>query len=340
MPKDKKPFERYQRINDLMSRRSGTSSVVKSKELMEELGIGLRQLRKDMQAMISMGAPLEYVAALRGWRYEPGHLFTLVDKIPLTSADVLHLRIAFETLSKAGQIHNLAEAKDSFGKIHRAVRSWVDNTAPGKPIYFDPLPHYEGATHLAFFLKAIEESRRVEFDYQAFHAPHPKTVVFDPWFLRHYDRRWYVGGFSHDPAEQFVRTFPLERIVGQPMEIGFCHDKPRDYDAESYWRYIYGITVPPNGFVETVDLEFNAIQGRYFTTTPFFEPYEVLEQTPDKVVVRLRVIPNIDLLRKIASLGKEAKVLAPASLAKQMKQFFQEALACYLHDETAADFYP
>lgn len=329
MPKDKKPFERYQRIHELLSARSGNQSVVKSADLMEQLGIGLRQLRKDMDAMKDMNAPLEYVPTLYGWRYTPGHEFTLVDRLPLTSEDVLLLRVAFETLSKTGQLKGMEEAKEVFGKIHRAVRKWVDPVAAAKPIYFDPLPHYEGSRHLTFFLRAIEENRRTEFQYQAHHADVPKTVVFDPWFLRHYDRRWYVGGCSRDPDEQFVRTFPLERIVGQPEHQGFYHDKPPQYDAQTYWQNIYGITVPPNGKVEEVLLAFTTLQGKYFLGTPFFEPYEVVENTPERLVVSLQLIPNIDLERKLASYGAGVRVLAPASLADKLKDLHQKALAQY-----------
>ena len=302
-------------------------AVVKSSELTEELGISLRQLRKDMNWLRSKDAPLEYVPTQYGWRYEPGHEFTLLDQLPLTSEDVLLLTVAFETLAKTGQLRSMEEAKSAFGKIHRAVRKWVQPHAKAKPIYFDPLPHYEGSRHLTFFLGAIEERRTVRFDYQAYHAEQPKIVVFDPYFLRHYDRRWYVGGFS--PDEGFVRTFPLERIVGQPVPQGFFHDRPAQYDAGTYWQDIYGITVPPNGQIEEVLLEFIPLQGKYFLSTPFFEPFAVIENTPEKLVVRLKIIPNIDLVRKIASLGAAVRVLAPASLADELRRFFAASLRQY-----------
>ena len=329
MPKNKKPFERYQRIHEVLSAHSGSQAVVKSSELTEALGIGLRQLRNDMDTMKAMDAPLEYVPTLYGWRYTPGHEFTLVDRLPLTSEDVLLLRVAFETLSKTGQLKGMEEAKEAFGKIHRAVRKWVNPAAAAKPIYFDPLPHYEGSRHLTFFLRAIEESRRTEFQYQAHHTHAAKTIVFDPWFLRHYDRRWYVGGYLHDPEKPLVRTFPLERIAGQPEYRGFYHDKPPQYDAQTYWQNIYGITVPPEGKVEEVLLAFTAFQGKSFLGTPFFEPYEVVEDGAERLVVRLRLMPNIDLVRKLASYGPGVRVLAPTSLVEDVQTLHREALAQY-----------
>lgn len=331
MPKNKQPLARLQQINEIFQTRSSARAVVKAEALAEELGISLRQLRTDMEALRDKGAPLEYDAVLKGWRYTPGQYFAILDNIPLTGEDLASLRIAVETLAKVNHLKSFQNLPEVFAKIHRAAKRWLGGGryTVGKSVYFDPLPRYDAGKHLPFFLEAIEASRRVEFQYQGYHAASPKNVVFDPWFLRHYDRRWYVGGFSHDPSEGFVRTFPLERIVGKPASIGYFHDKPPGYDAESYWRHIYGITVPRGGVLQEVVLQFSYLQGRYFLDTPFYEPYTVLEQTPDKLVVRLEVIPNIDLVRKLASLGADVRVLAPAGLAAEMQTFHQKALDVY-----------
>lgn len=327
MPKDKKPIERLLQINDIFNTRKGTEAIVTTKELETLLNISTRQLRKDFDELRAKGAPLHYIAAMRGWRYTKPFDFT--DNLPLSADDVLHLRIAVETLSKVNNLNGFQRLPEIFERIRKSVRRWVDKKATEKAIYFDPLPHYEGSAHLSFFLKAIEEHRQTEFQYLAFHASEPKTVVFDPYFLRHYDRRWYVGGFSHTQNENFIRTFPLERMVGEPIFKGYFHDKPKDFDAATYWQHIYGITRPPNGQVEEVDLAFNYIQGKYFLTTPFFQPYELLKETSEGIVIRLNVIPNFDLMRKLGSLGAGVKVLKPTKLAQQLKDFHQKAWKQY-----------
>jgi predicted DNA-binding transcriptional regulator YafY len=328
MPKDKNPVERYRRIAEIFHRRRGSHAVVRMQDLADELGISIRQLGVDLKYMREKGAPLEYVAADRGWRFQEGADFAFVDDQILSDEDVMNIRIAIETFNKINnRDQSLGSLPKVFHKIYKAARKWTQPGNLQKSIYFDPLPHYEGSRHIRFFLQSIDDSRRVEFQYKGYHAPEPKTVLFDPWFLRHYDRRWYAGGFSHDPSEQFVRTFPLERIVGTPKAVGFFHDKPPDYDAESYWRHIYGITVPPNGIVEEVVLEFNYLLGCYFLDTPFFEPFEVLARDEEKIVVQLHIIPNIDLIRKLASLGADVRVLTPQSLADTLERFFEAALA-------------
>lgn len=327
MPKDKKPQERLQQLNDLFNTRKGSNSAIPVSEILDRLDISLRTFRDDVKRLIEKGAPLVYDPLLKGWKYESP--FDISDPIPLSADDLTLLRIAIETLSVVNHLDDFQRLPEVLDKIRRAVEKWLVDDAPRKAIYFDPLPRYEGSVHLSFFLKAIDAWHRVTFDYHAFHAGEPKTVVFDPYFLRHYDRRWYVGGFSHDPSERFVRTFPLERIVGTPVQSGYFHDKPKDYNPDDYWKNIYGITKRPGGTMEDVELWFTPVEGKYFLTTPFFEPFKVLSETEEGLVVRFRLIWNRDLVRKLASLGAEVRVLKPEMLAEEVKAFHQKALNQY-----------
>lgn len=327
MARNSKAWQRYQRINDIFNLRKGSQVVVTTGELLNTLDIKLRQLRIDMKDMKEMGVPLEYIARERGWRYT--RPFDFSESIPLSTEDIMQLRLAVATLAQVNQLPGFENLTEVFEKIRRSVRRWVDQKATAKAIYFDPIPAYEGGVHLPFFLQAIETTRQVVFDYQPFHASGPRRCTFDPYFLRQHLQRWYVGGFSHDPKELFIRTYPLERITGQPEFSGRYFDKPVGFHPSDYWKYIIGINRPPDGKVESVVLEFSYLHGRYFLSNPFFSPYEVLENTPEKLVVKMELMIDIELIRRIAAYGKDVRVLAPASLSRKLQGFFQEALDKY-----------
>lgn len=327
MPKDKKPTDRLLEMNNLFNDRFGSRTVLKSNELTERFGISLRQLRTDTDTLKSKGAPLEYDPQMRGWRYTERFMFT--DSIPLSLDDVMQLRIATETLAPLAHLDGYRGLPEVVQKIQYAVRRWMREQSPTRAIYFDTPPRYEGTAHLSLFLRAIEEFRQISFDYHPFHAEKPKNVLFDPYFLRQYAQRWYVGGYSHDSSEGFVRTFPLERIVGTPNLVGFFHNKPKDYNPESYWHDIFGISRPPNAQPETVIIEFESIQGKYFLSKPFFEPFTILEDSSDRLIVRFTIVVNQELVAEIAQHGVRAKVLSPPSLIDNIKTFFQTALFAY-----------
>lgn len=330
MSRNGQAFDRYLEINRIFNLRKGETAIVTTEEMLEKLGISERQWREDVKKLKEMGAPLAYDGRKRGWRYtEP---FNFSDNIPLTLEDIYNLRLAVSTLAQLNHIADFKDLPETVNKIRKSVGRWVDHEAQHKAIYFDPLPHYEGSRHLPFFMEAIEKEHQVQFDYLSFQATAPKNYRFDPYFLRQHHQRWYVGGWSHDPSEQFIRTFPLERIEGEPVLTGSFIDfaqKPKDFNPVTYWQHVIGINRPAKGEVEAVILQFNRVQGKYFESQPFYQPYQILEKTEEKLVVQLDLMIEIELKRKIASYGDELLVLSPASLKEEMARFFQKAAQRY-----------
>lgn len=330
MSRNGQAFERYQKINDLFNRRKGEIAVLSTAEILEFLDISERQWRTDVQELKKLGAPLEYDGRKRGWRYtEP---FDFSERIPLGIEDIYNLRLAVSTLAQLNQIADFKDLPQTVDKIRKSVGRWVDRETQHKAIYFDPLPQYEGSRHLPFFMEAVEKELQVQFDYFSFQAKEPKTYLFDPYFLRQHHQRWYVGGWSYDSEENFIRTFPLERIVGEPVLTGSYlnfANKPHNFNPTTYWQHVIGINRPAKGRVEAVVLEFNHVQGKYFVSQPFYQPYKILEETEHKLIIQLDIMVEIELRRKIASYGDEVLVLSPAWLRKDMEQFFQRAAQRY-----------
>lgn len=321
-------WSRYLRINHLLNIHRGEKSVVTTTKLLDELEISLRQLRTDMNNMRLLGAPLLYDGRLRGWRYTAA--FDISEPIPLSAGDIMQLKLAVATLAQVNQIPTFQGLTQVFEKIRLSVRRWLHQEATSKAIYFDPIPDYEGNKHLSFMLQAIEESKRICFEYHPFHATVSKGCIFDPYFLRQHNQRWYVGGFSHDPMENFVRTYPLERILANPKFSGSYFQKPKDFHPPDYWKFLVGINRPPKGQIERVVLKFSHLHGRYFVSKPFFEPFSILEETNDHLIIEIEIMIDIELIRRIAAIGSEVQILQPISLVDQMRDFFKKALDIYM----------
>jgi predicted DNA-binding transcriptional regulator YafY len=327
MPTDKSPLDRLVEINRIFNERHTSAALVKTAELTAKFDISRRQLFNDFDALKAKGAPLLYIARERGYHYSEPFLFS--GDLALSTEEVDQLRMAVELLEQFSHLEYFNHIKDLFEKIRRPVRRWTNRIGEQKIIFFSPHGAYQGGIHLDFFLKAIQNRHRVSFTYQPFHGGPSKELVFDPYFLREYDQRWYAGGFSHDPNELFIRVFPLERIAVSPKVVGYFHDKPADYDPRSYWRDIYGISRPPNATADEVVLSFSPEAGKYFKSKPFFEPYEVVEELETGLTVSLRIVVNNELIGKIVSLGARVRVLKPDHLIRAVCHFFKSGLDIY-----------
>jgi predicted DNA-binding transcriptional regulator YafY len=316
---------RLSRLCTRFSRETGSNAVLKLSDLWRSLEISERTINEDIRVLRDeLDAPLVYDRALRGWRFTRPFF---IHQFELTQDQLAQIWIGIELMQRLGVLQENSGLEKAFQSLHYTAREKAQKAAETKQIYFDPFPKSDTSAYIPMFLHGIDEGLQLQFEYMPFHAPEPKSVVFDPWFLRFFDRRWYVGGFSHDPSEGFVRTFPLDRIVAPPTVLKAAPRKPSEFKASNYWQNIYGITIPPGAKPENVVLRFSTLQGKYFLSAPFYEPFQVLEQTDSYILIQMQIIINIELIRKLASYGTEVKVQEPQSLKDQLRQFFEDALA-------------
>jgi predicted DNA-binding transcriptional regulator YafY len=127
------------------------------------------------------------------------------------------------------------------------------------------------------------------------------------------------------PQYDYLKPFALERIVGKPQLQPDFFEIPNDFDPIVFFQHIYGIHPAPLSEAQTVVLRFSRLQARYFLSKPF-HAYTLLEEDQTGATVQMNVCVNIELIRKLASLGAEVSVLAPEDLRVRMAQFHQDAL--------------
>lgn len=327
MSKNKNQLARFRRIHELLSLRKGI--VVHPDEFCHACDISRRTLDNDLAYMRdAYEAPIRWDKSRRGYFYE--HPFDLTAQIALNLEDVHRLHLAVETLAQLEHLDGFKGLRGTVDKIRRGVSGWVRTSAAAQSIYFEPVP-YGGTGHLPVLLRAIEERRKVNFEYQSFRQEAPRLCELSPYCIRQYDQRWYVVGDS--PQYDYLKPFALERIIGKPVLSKSFFKIPADFDPVVFFQHIYGIHPAPQSEAREVVLRFSPLQARYFLSKPF-HPYELMAEGTGGVTLRLRVCINIELVRKIASLGAEVHVLAPADLQERIRQFHRDALAVYADEHS------
>ncbi len=324
MSKNKNQLARFRRIHELLSLRKGT--VIHPDELCRACDISRRTLDNDISFMrLEFNAPITWDKSRRGYFYE--HPFDLTAQIALNIEDVHRLQVAAETLSQFGHLEVFQDLRHTVDKIRKGVNGWVRSSGAAKHIYFEPV-QYTGTNHLPTLLKAIEEKRKIQIDYQSFKQDEAQVFVLEPYCIRQYDQRWYVVGRT--PDHDYIKPFALERILGKPQPLKDFFTMPNDFDPVRFFSHIYGMHPEPLQAAQHVELEFTPLQARYFLSKPF-HPYTLVNQDQDgSIQVRLLVCINIELVRKIASLGHEVKVLSPSSLQERIRNFHSASLSIYL----------
>lgn len=255
------------------------------------------------------------------------HFYFPLDQ-PITSKELSTLKTAVETLNQYKHLDIFKNMEGLLEKIESSVRFNVEGDT--NHIFFESVPNYKGTEHIPFFLEAIKKQRMVEFEYQSFTSDKIFLHKFCPYFLKEHTNRWYVIGELWLPDKKVISPYALERIIinekkkmtEQAFKVrkGFSHTE--------HFDKTYGIAVMEENKEEDVMLEFNETQAKYFKSKPFFK-YKDISEKGDCSKVKMKIKPNKELIRKLASMGNGVKVIEPKQLRDDIIKFLEMALLQY-----------
>ncbi len=132
---------------------------------------------------------------------------------------------------------------------------------------------------------------------------------------------------AKDTKDGYTKSFGLDRLTD--LEITKAKfQMPKDHNIEESYRYCFGI-INPDEEPEEITLRFNAFQGKYIKSLPLHDTQQILLDNEEELRVKLKLCITHDLLMELLSFGDNMKVIAPRSLAKQIKTIYQKAFQQY-----------
>ncbi|MFN3848585.1 MAG: helix-turn-helix transcriptional regulator [Spirosomataceae bacterium] len=317
---------RLYRLNELFN--TFKNRVLNIQELMDKIEVGERTLKGDLQVLREeYDAPIVWDAKRRGYCYtEP---FDLDVRISLNKKDVAALHTALRILEQYNQLSIFQDIRGAISKIENSVKFHSRPNDLNKFIQLEEVPFFKGSELIPIFVEATQQHSKIIFSHQRFDSEAVRQHEVLPYLLKEYRNRWYLVAWSID--YQQIRIYGLDRVVQDSIQVITGDFEAPEFDAEQYFRYSLGITVYPDKHPEDVVLSFDARQGKYFKTQPFysFTPDDILIDNETELRVRLRIIVNEELIRAIAQFGKDVEVIEPASLRETMKDYFKQSFEVY-----------
>ena len=196
------------------------------------------------------------------------------------------------------------------------------DTGLQKVVY--PEKHYpKGLEHLYPLIKAAKEHRKVEFVYTKYHLAPPEIRMVNPYALKQARGRWYLMGFDSSKNDGILKSFGLDRI-GELIVLQ-NEFKPKDIDINEKFSNSFGIMTYYHLPVEDIVLEFDAMDGHYLKSVPLHHSQKVIEDTPHKFAVSLKLRVTHDFLMEIISRGFSLKVISPPHLKETVREIFEKA---------------
>ncbi len=195
-------------------------------------------------------------------------------------------------------------------------------------ISFDAEKKFQGSRHLVSLLKAIKETKNVQFAHTSFQSGHVHRPTVSPLLLKEYQGRWYLVGENVDLG--VIRTYGLDRINDLHLTtLRFTPKKP--FKADEYFCNSIGISnyALDNQKIQEIELSFTQQQIQYFRTYPWYPEYTETKVADEDYRVKMILLPNYELLQRLLMHSDSITVIKPQWLIDKITVVQHESLRKY-----------
>jgi predicted DNA-binding transcriptional regulator YafY len=211
-------------------------------------------------------------------------------------------------------------------EIHSRIAGLYDQYGDREFISFKKAPEIKGTQYLDSIIKAIETHKVLRLYYLPFYEDKPYFNEVHPYLLKEHGFRWYLIGLNEFKGQ--VRTYALDRIRDIQDAHGIAYKEP-EFNAALYFKNTLGI-IAPQGDPPLIKIAVQKTQAQYLITQPWHDSQNIEMEDEDQIVFSFRVFPTYEFKSLLLSLGKDAKVVEPASLQKEIKNELEQMLSDYL----------
>lgn len=183
-----------------------------------------------------------------------------------------------------------------------------------------------GLDHIRPLYDAIMNERVMEVDYCDF-KDEDYTFIIHPYYLKQYNKRWYVICYNETKDKEYW-LLALDRIQDLSPHDESHYNKNYNRDWDDFFYNIIGVTLHQEEEPIEVKLKVHKDRAPYIKTKPL-HPSQKVKDKEDYIIVRIKVIPNKELISLILSYGDDMKVLEPQSVKNEVKRRLNNLINVY-----------
>jgi predicted DNA-binding transcriptional regulator YafY len=280
----------------------------KAEDLAKTFETSKRTIYRDIQALSEAGVPIIAVPG-QGYALQEGYF---LPPLSFSSEEATMLLLGGEYIAQNLDDHYKAGVRTACLKIETVLPHTVKQEVNQlrDQIQFVPVAAPD-TPFLKEIRRAVLERRVLRFSYHSrtnFASVPAKTTEreADPYSLTFYDGAWYMAAYCH--SHQDVRNFRLERIE-QLTLLPKTFVRPPNFKA--------GLAPDEfdTQFKVTAQVLFEPSVARWVKEARFFY-VTAYQDTPQGLLVTLRLRQIQDAVQWLLSWGRNVKVLAPLELGE------------------------
>jgi len=299
------------------------------KELMQELVVSEKTVRRDLETFRKVGFPLHEQVGAHGrktWRVQPtgdppGLSFTFDEAVALYLG-----RRLLEPL--AGTVFWDA-AQRAFRKIRATLGSealnYVDRFAALFHQTMIGVSDYSKKAELVDqLLIGIEDRRAVFITYRSLRSTEPVTYDVYPYGLIHHRGSLYLVGWA--PEHEEIRHWKIDRMNDAEL-TEFRFPRPEDFDLHEHMAKSFGV-FHDQGDVH-VKVRFSPEVARYVQEKKWHASQKLTPQKDGSLIAEFDLDGTEEIQRWLLSFGRHAEVAEPKELRDELTEELRTLLSQY-----------
>ena len=192
-------------------------------------------------------------------------------------------------------------------------------------IILDEVPSAQ--SFLAEIIKVIRENKILIMTYHPFWSPTPLEIEFYPYFVKLFNRRWYVYGRTE--TEEKVKVYALDRIKKlTATNITFVF--PVDFEAAEFLNASIGIMKTDTDKPCEINIKANAETTHYLLALPLHHSQKVVESTKDYTIFSYWLSPTDDFYQEILRKREYLEVISPQAVREKLVSIIHKLSEYYL----------
>ncbi len=189
---------------------------------------------------------------------------------------------------------------------------------------YDDNLYLKNRNHFSRLFSAIVSEQTLVITYCPF-GKAPKTYDFYPYFLKQYNKRWFLFGCVVGKAN--LTNFPLDRIT-EIDNSSSPYVPNTSFDFQDLFEDVVGVS---NLFDEPEVIHFSvsSVSLDYIQTKPILPNQRPIEKKENETIFEIKTIINRELVQLILSYGSAIKVLKPQRLVDLISDEARKTLQNY-----------
>lgn len=180
---------------------------------------------------------------------------------------------------------------------------------------------------LAPLLQAMKNSQKCNFTYRPFWLDFDLEYVdFEVYTLKMFRRRWYVLGKR---VGKPLKTYALDRMSNVSLVPGTTYSIPETFDAEHYYRDVFGVYYDAETQAENIKLKVDASRAKYLRSLPLHHSQKEIESNENYSVFTMKLVITREFFSELLSYGADVEVLEPKAFRAELKSMLRDMLKKY-----------